>query len=187
MWHIKNVIQPDLRKQLDSEQAKPQAQQDAVVIRNLQQARIHGAGMEGWPSSSTFHNERVTYPLSSGWRLANGVRAHPLHFARVQGIRGWSQIMTIYNDMTTLAKNNDEALPNYQVSRARRVVGWHRTQPFASCCARQSAPRRWLHVRRASSCRVSLASQVGQQEVNGMIQGSVESVWHNTLDMNDDR
>lgn len=39
-----------------------------------------------------------------------------------QGLRGWSDILTIYNQLNDLASANDEELPNYQVSWLRRLV-----------------------------------------------------------------
>ncbi len=105
--------------------------------------------------------------------------------------------MSIYADMTELAKDNDEALPNYQVSGR----GWLARNPSTQVClpsrlpcttalltgqARAGTPR---HVRDAFRCGLprARAPQVGQQEVNGMIQGNVEPIWHRTLDENPDR
>jgi hypothetical protein len=39
VWHIKNVIQPELETKLAAEQAKPRSSQDRKILNNLQQVQ----------------------------------------------------------------------------------------------------------------------------------------------------
>ncbi|KAG2440758.1 hypothetical protein HXX76_003615 [Chlamydomonas incerta] len=93
VWHIKNVIIPEMEARILGELSKVAQRPD--IISNLR-----------------------------------------------TGLRGWADILSIYEGMTDIAKNRDEELPNYQV---------------------------------------------GQQDVNGLVQGTVESIWHVGMDEHEDR
>ncbi|KAG2428861.1 hypothetical protein HYH02_014272 [Chlamydomonas schloesseri] len=95
VWHIKNVVIPELQKRQSGELAKPVASQNPTVVNNLK-----------------------------------------------EGINGWLNILKVYNDLTTVAQQREEELPSYQLE---------------------------------------------QQDVNGLTQGTIEGVWHTTLDDHPDR
>ncbi|PNW87807.1 hypothetical protein CHLRE_01g002861v5 [Chlamydomonas reinhardtii] len=95
VWHIKNVVVPELQKRLAGEQAKAAAAQNPSVINNLK-----------------------------------------------EGMAGWQNILKVYNDLNALATEREEELPSYQLE---------------------------------------------QQDVNGLTQGTIEGIWHTTLDDHPDR
>ncbi|KAG2424120.1 hypothetical protein HXX76_014794 [Chlamydomonas incerta] len=95
VYHIKNVILPELANKIAAEERKLPAARNMDVLANLK-----------------------------------------------QGQRGWTEILNIYNKLTEVAKTQDEELPNYQM---------------------------------------------GQQDVNGLVQGLVEPVWHLGTDEHPDR
>lgn len=45
--------------------------------------------------------------------------APPLFLA--QGMRGWEDVMTIYDEMNTMAKQQEESFPNYVVRRVEII------------------------------------------------------------------
>ncbi|KAG2483974.1 hypothetical protein HYH03_017219 [Edaphochlamys debaryana] len=93
VWHIKNVIVPELERSLAAENAKDPSERNGTILGNI-----------------------------------------------TQGLRGWQEIIHIHKSLTDLAAKEEEALPSYKI---------------------------------------------GEQEINGMVQGSVEGNWHNNLEFSE--